>query len=271
MTDSASGTGDVPFLFDPRVVRVATERAIATLENAVNELAAKLPEPRRVPIGDDFAWELGEESVDGMILLKAVRAVSGINAALVLMDSGYSQEVGVLIRTIDEFVGDLAFLTDRMGTSDWPTPKQREHIEHFFSVRRPDVDPETGALSPLPWVERKKKQAGEARTISPGNPSVAGDALRRIDTGYDAYVHGYYGAVMEMYAGPERGWRVRGTPVTRRTLESMRQVSIYVDRALGYLAIYAQLRGVEELAANLVTERKRYQETAGTARPVRYR
>lgn len=259
-----------PFQFNERVVRVASGRALATLELALDELTAAFAEPMPMPVGDDFVWKLGEETADGMIVLKAVRIVSGINACLVLLDSGYTQEGGVLIRTIDEFVGDLAFLIEGIETEQWPTERQREHIDHFYSVRRPEVDSDTGALSPLRWVERKKKQAGEARFLSPDDPSTAGDALRRIDSGYDAYVHGYYGAVMEMYAGPEQGYRLRGMPGTRRTREMLRQLSFYIDRSLGYLAVHAQVRGLEELAARLVGAREWYQAASGSASPVLY-
>ena len=55
MTEPTSGMRDGPVLFDPRVVRVSTERAIAALENAVSELAVMLPEPKRAPLGQEEA------------------------------------------------------------------------------------------------------------------------------------------------------------------------------------------------------------------------
>jgi hypothetical protein len=182
-----------------------------------------------------------------------------------LIDSGYSQEAGVLIRTLHEHVGEIAFLLDGYGGADWPNGRQRDFIEHFYSVRVAEVDPKSGRLSDKPWVGRKKRQAGEARLLSPDDPHTPKTALHRIDTGYDAYVHAYYGAVMEMYAGPARGFRVRGVPDSRHSYSRLREVSFYVDRLMGYLAMYANARGMDALATRLIAQRENYQRIARTA------
>lgn len=43
-------------------------------------------------------------------IIKAVRAVSGLNAAIILAENGFNQEVCVLVRTIIEYTSHIEFI-----------------------------------------------------------------------------------------------------------------------------------------------------------------
>jgi len=58
------------------------------------------------------------------MVLKAVRVVSGLNAATVLLEAGYVVEIGVLFRTIDDYVDEILFIGEVVETRTATTPQR---------------------------------------------------------------------------------------------------------------------------------------------------
>ena len=86
--------------------RTATE----TLEIAFQAVESLIEKPVFVDNGHNSRFKYLSESLDAAILQKAARLVSGLNAALVLLENGFIQELGVIFRTLDEFFQDIIFL-----------------------------------------------------------------------------------------------------------------------------------------------------------------
>ena len=64
--------------------------------------------------------------------LKGIKAISTLNAAIVLLRQGYAQEVGALCRMVDDFCNEIFFLLMPQG-SDGFSDDQMRFLENFFS------------------------------------------------------------------------------------------------------------------------------------------
>jgi hypothetical protein len=74
---------------------------IDRLKRMLHAFAGRLPEPLRHHPGKEYhGFRYGKPHVEHFCLLKAVRAVSAVNAAIELARGGYTQEILVLMRTV---------------------------------------------------------------------------------------------------------------------------------------------------------------------------
>jgi hypothetical protein len=88
----------------------AIRSRVDPLEKLVHALAERLPAPLRYHSGrQHHGFRYGKPDVRHFCLLKAVRAVSALNAAIELARCGYVQEIAVLIRTVIECTTHIEF------------------------------------------------------------------------------------------------------------------------------------------------------------------
>src|SRR5215831_3101835 len=84
---------------------------VEPLEKLLHALTVKLPQPLWYHSGKEhFGFRYGKPDERHFCLLKAVRAVSALNAAIELARKGYTQEVAVLIRTLVECTTHIEFV-----------------------------------------------------------------------------------------------------------------------------------------------------------------
>jgi len=104
------------------------------LEKLVDALAEQLPAPLRYDSGKEHhGFRYGRPDVRHFCLLKAVRAVSAINAAIELARCGYAQEIAVLIRTVIECTTHIEFvLSGRVGVIS-PDPAAERYVQDYFA------------------------------------------------------------------------------------------------------------------------------------------
>lgn len=69
-----------------------------------------------------------------VVLTRLVRIVSGLRAIKLLGESGFLQEMGVLLRTVDDFCDEVTFLIEGHG-EDTPSTQAPKHVELFFAER----------------------------------------------------------------------------------------------------------------------------------------
>lgn len=228
---------------------------LAELVEAVQGLADALPTfeasvgfPVLVTIPDDpsgqhFRYPHPNERTIQVLLF--VRIVSGLSAILVLLRAGHMIEAGVVLRTLDDFIGDFAFLEDALANPNGPNSAQRKYIDTYFL--------EAGDPNKQYFSRTQKVQAAEARHLNPSDPHNVIQISRKVDNLYDTYVHGDYGPVMEIYKGKPDGtggrFEVLGVSEASAVAVHRLTVAIYVQRAyaLGLqLATRLELRAVAE-------------------------
>ncbi len=181
--------------------------------------------------------------------LLCVRITSGLRAAQILISRGHIIEVGVLLRTIDDFIGDIRFVKDAMDTT--PNAVQRKFIDGYFI---------TDGTSQ--HVGRKQKvQASEGRFYGDlnNNPHHFTESVRAIDSMWDMYVHGDYEPVMELCEG--NGFYTSGTQNLYRLRNYRKNIAIYVHRSFNIFFEFSYDLELLQLAEELAIHRSEFEKT----------
>jgi hypothetical protein len=165
----------------------------------VNQLSAPLMPPRMVLEGDDLIrLEFRHHTPHSAMAGKAIRAVSGLHAALILADLGYVTECGALLRIVSDFCGEVIAIGHALHKSGELPPAVQKFVEQYFT-------PKARTPEQLAASERVRYVSREA-LMKVGRPAadenVDGEDLRVIhrflNMTYDAYVHGAYETTMEL-------------------------------------------------------------------------
>jgi hypothetical protein len=185
-----------------------------------------------------------------------------------LLASGHTTEIGVLFRTIDDFLADIVFADEiiERGLAN-ATVAQREWLEGYFvdekrttdEMLADSVDPARRANH---LKRRQKVQASQARVIGGDNPFHVKKIVKTIDDAWSGVVHGNYQSVMEMYGGEtldDARFRMDGVP-TRRT--SYRHfIGLLVHNALNEFFKVAVNLGLNDLAHELRELRREFEKS----------
>ena len=149
-------------------------------------------------------------------ILKAVRAVSGLNAGLVLSKYGYNQELCVIIRTIIECNTQIAFVLTGLNEQNELRPDPKKLVEKFFNdFRRNEVSDFKG-----PHFNQKKlhETIGKAideeiRALEGGekfSEIVTETLLSNTYLTFSNYVHSRYPEIMDLYGGNPEHFHLNG-------------------------------------------------------------
>lgn len=186
-------------------------------------------------------------------LLKAVRAVSGLNAALSLAEKGFNQEICVLIRTIVECTSHIEFILAGFEEGELGA-KQREFLDAYFSdFRRNEVADFRRAKLVQKNVHdvvgnKMDKNFHEIEHVE--NPTVSGASqkMSNIYLAYSNYVHGRYPEIMDMYGGSPGHFHLTGMLGTRKDAESFQFIECFVESvSLVLRAMIYEFEMVDEL------------------------
>lgn len=234
------------------------KQAIGELEVALSLLVAKIGPPIYIPESEKprFRYTVADPLI--LMVLKAVRVVSGLNAATVLLEAGYVVEMGVLFRTIDDFIDEITFVGEVVEKGA-ATADQTRFIEASF-----EDDTRTTAELLEDWprtqrVERKKIQASQDRVLGryvPEAPELVKRIARAVDNTYSGFVHGSQASIMELYEGGDRErFRVHGMLGTQRIPTYRRELAHYTHRALNTLGVIALFMRLVDLGDHLFEAR----------------
>jgi hypothetical protein len=225
--------------------------AIELLEEALMHFVNHIGSPDFIDDPDAPRFRYASPTLLVFIMLRAVRVVSGLNALVVLLRAGFTQEMGVLIRTISEFLTDIGFAEDAL-TSPTPTHDQLRLAELYFTDEGESTEELLARQRQPERISRKKMVAGEARIVSPENPFRLQQLKQSEENVFSDYVHGAYPRVMEMYEGGTKRFLVQGMAETPMILIWRRQIALYVHRALNDFASVAHGIGLLDLDKRLI-------------------
>lgn len=169
----------------------ACEQAISDAEDIFRRLERQVPPPVLVERSSGWTWRYIEEKPEQAILLKCARAISGVRAVWLLLSGGFVQEAGTLMRSIDEIVDDIVFLSLGMRPGKW-TQKHDSYVSYFWDEADDD---DRG-----PTVQRKTIRAYNHRAFEDGDidPSTADSIGRQLYSMFSRFVHARGGVLMEM-------------------------------------------------------------------------
>jgi len=228
--EAVRGTG---MSVEPDLAREMVE-SMGELEACVDALSRCFPPPRFGRLQNRHVFRYAEHDDVLLSMLKCVRAVTSLNAALVLLRAGYVHEVYALCRIVDEANEDVWFMAAPGGKDGEATKDQQRFFEEFFQEEFSD---EVGLLKsqqPRDRVSRQKIRAGIAKWMGQaGNPSDAIAIDRTLYQAFSGYVHGAYVHIMDSYGGvPPGHFHMHGMMGTPRIGECGDQLKHYVFRAI---------------------------------------
>ncbi|MBA3596214.1 MAG: hypothetical protein H0W40_02395 [Methylibium sp.] len=208
------------------------EKAVVVMTGAFRRMEGSVTSPQRVAHKGSFVWRYANRGIHEAIVQKLARNVSGLNAVFVLLQAGYVQEVGVLLRTLDEIQEDIMFLAIA-ETNGARSERHERYLKAFYSdlvfsrhegsleIQKPDL------------VPRKKIRAHTMNVLGKGVKAsqalVAGEA---VGTAYSGYVHANSECIMDMYGGENLSFHVEGMMGTPRIAACARGAENYIYRGL---------------------------------------
>lgn len=202
------------------------------LENAFREIEEAVPAPEFIERGGHQVFRYQTPSIGAAVVQKCARLISGLNASLVLLRTGYVQELGAVFRMLDEFSEDILFLCEAVRTGE-VTALHKKYLEAFY--KEEFEDPDSAFLSPQkrPTIRRAKIHAAISRI--PGNelnPNDSQGLYRTLSQAYSGYVHGASVHILDMYGGKPPRFHVRGMLGTPRMEELAQNTWDYFYRGL---------------------------------------
>jgi hypothetical protein len=221
-------------------VEAALAHALRQLESFYAEMRGAFAPPVFVdePPYPRFRYAVHTDSL--ACYLKGGKLVSTLNAALILYQHGYPQEVGALCRMADDFSNEVMFILLPQGGEEVDAT-QRQFLENFFQEEFDDARDPLGSEQTRVTVPAKKIHAAFAKLAANEiNPSDAQEMLRTIQQAFSGYVHGAYPHIMELYGGDPPRFHLSGMPNTPTTKGWKGQLVGYVYRAIMLTALVSR-------------------------------
>jgi hypothetical protein len=236
-------------------------RVTRLLEQTVEALVQRLIPPLKRGNPNEEWWQYAHPSSAHFQVLKAVRAVSAINAFAIMHQHNFTQEGGAILRIIDQSLDEIMYVIEAHQTGE-PTKGQQRIVDTFFGESVPTAEEFADGLPNPTYTSRREIRASVARFLSPSDPSQYSKMSQSTDRILDGYVHGYYPQIMELYHGGKKQFQMRGTG-SERHLESERNHYFYaISNALAVVACLAAENDMLEQAALLKERRTVYMRSA---------
>jgi hypothetical protein len=211
---------------------------LAHLNSAVGELRphfeameACLAKPILVSHGFVEWFRYKQQNDVLLCFLKGIKIVSTLNAAVILLEKGFNQEVGALCRIVDDCCNDVMFMC--LNLQGEPDKQKMQFFNDFFQEEFDDVRNPLDSRRKREPVRRKAIHAAfgnAAKGIL--NPSDSQKAQYVIHGAMSGYIHGAYPHIMELYSGSPPTFHMEGVKGTERECEIDQHFSGTVHRAI---------------------------------------
>jgi hypothetical protein len=174
---------------------------IKQLGDWVNALAAPIMPPRVVLEGEEYLrLEFREHLPHTAMIGKAIRAASGIGAALALADLGYIVECGSILRMVSDFCSEIDSIGQALnGGGELPAAVQT-FVDQYFAKRMMTADQFPNEKRPR-YVSRDELAKSELYGAK-GEGRARHEQIRYtrqyLNYVYDGFVHCTYASTMEL-------------------------------------------------------------------------
>ena len=247
-------SGDFNSLFD---------KTLSDLIKAFRQIEDAVPQPVSVPVRGEAAFRYQEKSLEQAIVQKLARVVSGLGAARVLLEHGYTQELATLQRTLDEFGQDIVFLSLPL-LGEERTELHDRYLAAFYEEEFDEDSDPLGSQQRREMIPRKKIRAAIARSQhSPVNPSDHTEIFRTIDKVYSGYVHGASPHIMDMFGGMPPRFHISGMLGTPRIPSATIDLWNYFHRAINSTMAVALAVKLHPLSDELMNLRENFEKQSG--------
>lgn len=233
------------------------EGLYASMDKATGEVMLRDKGPYR-----QFRHETLTESL--VCYLKGIKTISTLNACILLLRHGHTQEIGALCRMVDDFCNEIFFLLQPQAENGF-SDDQMCFIESFYQEEFDKPGDPLGSAQKRETVPVRKIHATFAKLAGGElNPSDAQNLLRTTHQAFSGYVHGAYPHIMEMFGGNPPYFHVSGMLGTPRIDEWRRQLVGYVQRFILASVFVARKLGLTDMEPTLRALLIEFEEATGT-------
>src|SRR4051812_11807863 len=117
--------------FDDEIERLRTR--VAPLAKFLHAISRTLEEPNFSASPEHLGFRYKNAQLIHFCLLRGVRIVSALNASVELTRGGYSQEIGVILRTMIEYASQIDFMLASLDEKGKLSTKAARFLEDFFA------------------------------------------------------------------------------------------------------------------------------------------
>ena len=168
--------------------------------------------------------------------------MSALNAALELARGGYTQEIGVLMRTVTEFTNHIKFVL----TAKSPKYKAiaEKYVEEYFADS-------ARVLGTHNRAQVRENIVHEALEEALGKFAPAGISTAKLSSnvylGVCYYVHGRYPEIMDLYGGIPGRFHCRGMSGTPKDMENLATLETFIESATTAFVLMVQALNLKHL------------------------
>lgn len=243
---------------------------IAQLERVVEVIAASLSAPRMCRYGLDRGYRYDLPDIRHFCLLKTVRVVSALNAAVELARAGYTQEIAVLMRTLVECTTHLEYVVNHTGSAE-QLAQVDKYVNTFFADSRRDPEAEIKKVQ-VPQgtvhralggvLDRIAEHYGETEGRFPAEKLYS--ATYRI---FSNFVHAKYPEIMDLYGGTPGRFHLRGMSGTPKDEENIATLETFILTASNAFVLMIQALNLRDLVETNPDLAAWYREGVGASPP----
>ncbi len=236
-------------------------RMLHIYEGVLRDFEGGMTRPVRVELGDgNWILRFPRRDAEHAIVLKLAMALSGLNAAFLLLQNGHVLEQAALQRMIDEANEDVLFLVLGIANDDL-TDLHRRYLDAFWAEEFDDFSNVTESHRSRDQVRRKKIHAYNASYLEDPSRSVKlSDVIHKM---YSGFVHGAANHIMDIYNPDLCGFAVRGMLGTPRVFDHAYDIWNVIYRT-GLSFLFASRAYGSDAHEQLVTEHlKEFQMATG--------
>jgi hypothetical protein len=169
-------------------------------------------------------------------LLRACRIVSALNGALELARCGYTQEIAILYRVVQESSSQIDAVMAQITSDGRVSGDLANFIVSYFddSRRSEELRPDSPAKLSQKYVnELIGSRLDEFNLLDRSDPNwkSAADRHWHIDWVFSNYVHGRYPEAMDLYGGSPGRFHLFGMRGTPKDSENIEMLDAFVTRA----------------------------------------
>ena len=246
-----------------------TRSTIDELDGWVHRLAAPLLPPQRIKRRGraGFRWRFRDETAYVLMVGKAVRMVSGIRAAMLLIDNGFVAEAASLVRIVSDLALEIVAVAEG-ELRDSRTKAQQDFVAEFFARKSIGEDDNSLQQAKKRYVNREELMKTHVRLAKDAGLDGEGlrDLMRTIAGVYDGYVHGSYSSSMELYHGERHEFMLRGHEGTEQRVVYRTALSgklHEVIQAISMIALVARDEGLHSDIQRGLNRLEKSEESTG--------
>ena len=222
---------------------------IEKLDEWTNKLAAPLLPPIENPAADQLKFR--QHTPRTVMIGKCVRAVSGVHAALALVELGYVVECSSIMRMVADFCSEIITIGKALQSEGELPDPVRDFVEQYFAPK-PRTPEEYKETKRPRYPSRRDLMKVETRWaemvgIAHHDDERKQDLGNYINSILDAYVHGAYETTMELYDPDIGHFRMRGFRFQLKQQEHVKLVFAKLHEVVGALECTAAVTAHEEV------------------------